>query len=29
MNKVIVSGRITNDLELRTTASGKHFVILK
>ena len=26
MNKVIVSGRITNDLELRTTASGKHFV---
>ena len=26
MNKVIVSGRITNDLELRTTANGKHFV---
>lgn len=26
MNKVIISGRITNDLELRTTASGKHFV---
>lgn len=26
MNKVIVSGRITNDLELRTTTSGKHFV---
>ena len=26
MNKVIVSGRITNDLELRTTASDKHFV---
>jgi len=26
MNKVIISGRITNDLELRTTANGKHFV---
>ena len=26
MNRVIISGRITNDLELRTTANGKHFV---
>lgn len=26
MNRIVISGRITNDLELRTTASGKHFV---
>ena len=26
MNRIVISGRITNDLELRTTANGKHFV---
>ena len=26
MNRIVVSGRITNDLELRTTVNGKHFV---
>lgn len=26
MNKVIISGNITNDLELRTTTNGKHYV---
>jgi single-strand DNA-binding protein len=26
MNRIVISGRIANDLELRTTASGKHFV---
>ena len=26
MNKVIIGGRIVNDLELRSTESGKHYV---
>ena len=25
MNKVIISGRITRDIEIRSTATGKHF----